>query len=115
MNLEYSELEGGIRLIKLIGKLDAEGFAEVNDEFARYCDGENILMLVDLSRLTYLSSIGIPLLVSNAKTVTAHGGRMILVAPQPNVKYVLEITGVMHVLRLYNDLETAQQRIRSMS
>ena len=113
MNLEYSELEGGIRLIKLIGKLDAEGSSEVSAEFAQRCMGEAVIVLVDLSRMTYLSSIGIPLLVSNAKTVVEQGGRMVLVAPQPNVKYVLEITGVTHVLRVYNDLETAQQRIQS--
>ncbi len=112
MNLEYGELEGGLRLIKLIGKLDTEGTAEVSDEFARLCRGQQVYMLVDLSRMTYLSSIGIPLLVSNAKTVVEHGGRLALVAPQPNVKYILEITGVTHVLRVYNDMETAQQRIR---
>lgn len=113
MNLEYSQLEDGIRLIKLTGKLDAEGTSEISNQFAQYCLGEEVFVLVDLSRMTYLSSIGIPLLVSNAKTVTEHGGRMALLAPQPNVKYVLEITGVTHILRLYNDLESAQQRLKA--
>src|SRR5881392_1492879 len=109
MNMEYSELDGGIRVVKLIGKLDMEGTTEVGTELAQICAGQNIFVLVDLSRLTYLSSIGIPLLVSNAKTVMEGGGRLVLVAPQANVKYVLEITGITHVLRVYNDLETAQQ------
>lgn len=113
MNMEYSQLENGIRLIKLTGMLDAEGTSEIGDEFAQHCLGEEVFVLVDLSHMTYLSSIGIPLLVSNAKTVTEHGGRMALLTPQPNVKYVLEITGVTHILRLYNDLETAQQRLKA--
>src|SRR5215475_394179 len=101
MNLEYSELEGGIRLIKLAGKLDMAGINEIGAEFANHCEGEQVYVLVDLAHLTFLSSIGIPLLVANAKIVVAHGGRLALVAPQPNVRYVLEITGITHVLRIY--------------
>ena len=113
MNLEYSELEDGIRLIKLTSMLDMDGTTSIGAEFARYCEGENVFVLVDLERLTYLSSIGIPLLISNAKVVVARGGRLALVKPQPNVKYVLDITGVSHILRIYNDIETAQARVKS--
>lgn len=113
MELEYRELEGGIRLLKLSGKLDMEGTTSIEKQFTRYCTGENLFVLADLSRVTFLSSIGIPLLVSNAKAVASNGGRLAFLSPQPNVKSILEITGVSHVIRIYNDLETAQERLKS--
>ena len=39
MELEYSELEGGIRLIKLTGKLDMEGTTSVEKQFSQHCIG----------------------------------------------------------------------------
>ena len=113
MELEYSELENGIRLIKLTGKLDMDGTTTIEKQFAQHCAGENVFVLVDLSRVTYLSSIGIPLLVSNAKTVSSHSGRLAFLSPQPNVKSILDITGVSHVIRIYKDIETAQARLKS--
>ena len=112
MELEYRELESGIRLIKLTGKLDMEGTTSIERQFTQYCAGENVFVLADLSRATFLSSIGIPLLVSNARAVASKGGRLAFLSPQPNVKSILEITGVSHVIRIYNDLETAQERLK---
>ena len=113
MELEYSELEGGIRLIKLTGKLDMEGTTSIRNQFSQHCFGENVFVLVDLSRMTYLSSIGIPMLVSAAKMVASNNGRLALLNPQPNVRSILDITGVSHVIRIYNELETAQGRLQS--
>jgi anti-anti-sigma factor len=113
MEIEYRELDGGVRWIKLAGKLDMEGTDSIERQFTQYCAGENVFVLVDLSRVTFLSSIGIPVLVSNAKSVANRGGRLAFLSPQPNVRSILEITGVSHVIRIYNDLETAQERIKS--
>jgi hypothetical protein len=49
MELEYRELEDGIRLIKLIGRLDMEGTTSVDQQFVQRCAGENVFVLVDLS------------------------------------------------------------------
>ena len=112
MELQYRELEDGIRLIKLIGRLDMEGTSSIDQEFLQRCAGENIFVLVDLSRMSYISSIGIPMLIGAAKTVANQGGRLAFLNPQSNVKSILDITGVSHVIRIYNDLETAQERLR---
>jgi anti-sigma B factor antagonist len=112
MNIEFSELEDGVRVIKLAGKLDIEGTNLVEPQFTLHCQGENVLILVDLSQVNYLSSIGIPMLINNARSVTRHGGRLALVNPQPSVKSILDITGVLHNIRVYKDIETGRERIK---
>jgi anti-anti-sigma factor len=106
MRLQSSEMDG-IRLIKLSGPLDIHGVNDVEVEFVRLCTGENICVLVDLSRVNYISSIGIPLLINSAKTITRHGGKMALLNPQRAVENVLELTGIPLVIPIYPDIESA--------
>lgn len=113
MKIEYRELENGIRLIKLNGTLDMDGASSIDKQFVSYCAGENALVLVDLSHVNYLSSIGIPLLITTAKGIASRGGKMAFLSPQANVKSVLDITGVSTIIRIYNNFETAQERMKA--
>lgn len=108
MKIEYTELGSGIRLIKLIGNLDIVGVNEIEIKFAGYCAGENVRVLVDLSAVDFLASIGIRLLVTNAKSLYSRQGRMVLLNPTPDVKSVLEITGIPDIIPMYEQLESAE-------
>lgn len=108
MKLQSSELNGGIRLIKLIGALDMTGTYSIEIEFVRQCAGDNVRVLVDLSKVNYLSSIGIPMLINTAKSVTSRGGKFALLNPQQNVADVLDIVGIREIIPIFTDLESAK-------
>ena len=108
MEMQYSEQDNGIRLIKLHGKLDIFGTGEIETKFSGYCAGEKPRVLVDLSGVDFLASIGIRLLNINAKAVASRGGRMVLLNPIPDVKHVLEITGIPAIIPIYDSLESAE-------
>jgi anti-sigma B factor antagonist len=108
MELHYGELENNIRLIKLVGDLDILGVGEIETQFTGYCAGENPRVLVDLSGVDFLASIGIRLLTLNAKSILSRGGRMVLLSPTPDVRSVLEITGIPAIIPIYDGLESAQ-------
>lgn len=108
MELYYSELENKIRLIKMIGKLDITGVGAIEAKFTDYCAGENPRVLVDLSDIEFLASIGIRLLILNAKSISGRGGRMVLLNPSPEVRSVLEITGIPAIIPIYDGLESAK-------
>ena len=108
MKLQYSELENDIRQIKLIGKLDIDGVSTIEDRFSGYCSGETPRVLVDLSEVEFLASIGIRLLILNAKSISSRGGRMVLLNPTPDVRSVLEVTGVPAIIPVYDGLESAE-------
>ena len=108
MELHYSEFENNIRLIKLIGRLDIIGVGAIETRFSGYCGGEQPRVVVDLSEVEFLASIGIRLLTLNAKSMASRGGRMVLFSPTPEVRSVLEITGIPAIIPLYDGLESAQ-------
>jgi anti-sigma B factor antagonist len=107
MELQYSELDTGIRIIKLSGKLDLNGTYNVEIDFVRHCTGENLRVIVDLSKVNYISSIGIPMLINSAKLVINHGGKMALLNPQKAVADVLKITGIHLIIPIYENLYVA--------
>lgn len=108
MELQYSELGNHIRLIKLSGRLDITGTGEIETRFAGYCGGENARVVVDLSEVPFLASIGIRLLMLTAKSVASRGGRMVLLNPPPDVLHVLEITGIPAIIPIYSHFESAE-------
>ena len=108
MKLQYNELDSHIRLIKLTGKLDVYGVNSIDIDFIRCCSGDYLRVLVDISGVNYISSIGIPMLINSAKTVASRGGKLALVNPRPNVADVLELTGIPLIIPVYSDLESAK-------
>jgi anti-anti-sigma factor len=113
MKLQYSELDNNIRFIRLIGSLDMTGTYGIEVEFVRHCDGDGVFVIVDLSRVNYLSSIGIPMLINTAKSMISRGGKMVLLSPQPSVAEVLDIVGIQQIIPIYTDLESAMAALDS--
>ena len=113
MELQYKELESNIRLIKLIGRLDIMGTGEIETKFAGYSAGEKVRVIVDLSEVDFLSSIGIRLLMLTAKSVSNRGGKMVILRPIPEVQNVLEISGIPGIIPIYSHLESAETALMS--
>jgi hypothetical protein len=51
MEIQYRELDNGIILIKLIGRLDIIGTGEIETKFTGYCAGEKVRVIVELSEV----------------------------------------------------------------
>ncbi len=78
MEMQFSKLDNEIRMIKLAGKLDIVGTGEIETKFTGYCSGNNVRVIVDLSEVNFLASIGIRLLMLTAKSINRRGGKMVI-------------------------------------
>lgn len=107
MELEYSEIENGVNLIKLIGILDHQGVDAIEAKFAGYSTGDKSKVLVDLAEVEFLTSIGIRLLVTTAKSVANRGGKLVVLNPNESVRDVLEMTGILDIIPIYTELKAA--------
>jgi anti-sigma B factor antagonist len=107
MELHFSETNN-IRLIKLNGRLDIIGTGAIETKFTGYCAGDNVRVVVDLSDVNFLASIGIRLLMLTAKSLANRGGKMVLLKPTPDVRGVLEITGIPAIIPIYDSFESAE-------
>ena len=107
MELQFKELDGGIRLVKMVGRLDLPGVEQIQADFSRYCAGDRPRVLVDLAQMSFLASTGIRLLLNAAKAVAGRGGKIGFVNPSPGLRDVLDVIGILSVIPIYPDLASA--------
>ena len=79
--------------VELCGELDARAVEGLDLLVRRQMTvGEGLVL--DLSRLTFVDSTGVALLLALDQWVQARGGGLRLAAPRPNVQRVLAVTGL---------------------
>jgi anti-anti-sigma factor len=97
MDMQVIDISDDAARIVLAGRLDMTGSGKIDLPFS-VAAGAHRFLVVDLSQVTFVASIGIRTLVLGAKTVQRRGGRLLLLSPQPGVEDVLETIGVLDLL-----------------
>lgn len=108
MELQYNEMQNGIRTLKLTGRLDSLGTGEIETEFYACCAGEKPLVVVDLAEVEFLASVGIRLFTLAARSIASRGGRMVLINPIPEVQNILEVADIPAIIPVYSHYESAE-------
>jgi anti-sigma B factor antagonist len=108
MRLETDELDGGILKVTLSGRMDIAGVDAIAVPFAAVAATDNRRVILDLTGVDFLASIGIRAILQNARAHKMRGGGMVLLAPPPLVDEVLRAAGVSNVVPIVSDLEAAR-------
>jgi anti-anti-sigma factor len=107
MELTTEQRADGIERIILAGRMDSAGAEQIGTRFTALTATRPARIVVDMAQVPFLSSLGIRLLVSNAKALRQRGGHMVLASPQPMVREVLEIVGMNTLIPIHSDLDSA--------
>lgn len=103
-----------LRIIAISGYMDNKGTEKVEQSFAAMIDGVKNSVVVDLSDVAFLSSLGIRMLVAGGKTLTAAGGRMaLLVGTNAVVIKTLQVIGVKAIIPMFEKIEEAEAALKS--
>jgi anti-anti-sigma factor len=94
MELTVENLEGGFRCIKLSGRLDLKGTQAADPQFTAQVGALKQSVIVDLSGVDYIASVGIRMLIANVKPLSAAGAKLVFLKPQKFVEDVLKMAGV---------------------
>jgi anti-anti-sigma factor len=92
--------------IVLDGRLDVAGTQAAEAEFNAALTSAT-QVIVDLSKVPFIASLGIRLLVAGAQTCTKLGGKMVLMGPDELSRRILKTTGIDQLVHVANDLDEA--------
>ena len=106
MELNFEKSADGIMEIRLEGRLDTTGAEAVELRFSALTGG-NLAVIVDLSGVEFLTSLGIRLLLQGAKTVRSKHGKLVLLRPSERIQNVLKAGGIDALIPVYQDREAA--------
>jgi len=111
MELTYEDSTDGIRLIRLAGRMDVEGTHEIDLKFTSVASCQKLFVLVDMSLVEFLSSLGLGTLVRSAKAQMSRTGMLVLYSPTPAVARVLQATQIDQIVPVYYDLGEARRAL----
>jgi anti-anti-sigma factor len=110
--ISHKDISEDLRHIALSGRLDILGTEEIEEQFRALSAMDKRCVVVDLSGLTSLSSIGIRALISNGKSLQKLGGRMgLVVGDNAIITKTLETTGISVLLKMFKTLTEAERSL----
>lgn len=101
-------------LLTLVGELDYSECASFRMTIDRILKVSPASTIVDLSRLDYLDSSGLGLLLSLSKEYSAHGGRLVLITNDA-VDSILDLTRLSGIFSTATTVEEAETMLADTS
>jgi anti-sigma B factor antagonist len=106
MKLDVVNEENGITKLVLVGSMNIQGALEVDPQFNEILKTSDKI-IVDLKDVDFLASLGMRTLVVSAKSLSAKGGKLVLVNPQSGVEKAIKSAGLDAIIPIAPDLNAA--------
>lgn len=108
--IEHEEIEGVQVVTVNQERIQEDNIGLLRDNAnAALAQGNRIIL--DLKRVTYVSSVGLSTLVSLYKSVKAKNGRLLLAGLQPAVKEILASSHLMKLFTMIGDVEAGVKEL----
>lgn len=107
MKLDVVELDNQITKVVLSGKLDIAGAQSIQNQLHAVTSSKK-KVVIDLSGVSFLASMGVRTIIMSAKAIAAEGGKIVLLAPQGGVQKVLQISGIDKLMPIAKDWAAAE-------
>ncbi len=106
---------GDVKIIGLRGRLDAVSSPGFEQRLRNLTGQGERRLVLDFSDLSYISSMGLRVLIDTAKTLQRNKGRLALAAPNNHIREVLKIAGFTSIFSIYPTCEEAVEFAQSDS
>ena len=102
MQVTLEEKSGNWQVVAVAGRVDAQTSPRFEEECR--CIAEDLqFVALNCSRLEYLSSAGIRVILALSKELRKKGGELALVNPNEYVKMVLQLVGLEQAMPICED------------
>jgi anti-anti-sigma factor len=110
MEMQAEDLDCGITNLVLRGRLGTVGASEIEFPFNAAVRHKSAIV-VDLSQVDFVASLGVRLLLNGARAVEKNGGKLVLFRPNENVQSVLRLAGIEKLIPIIFDRPAAVEEV----
>ena len=112
LSINHEDLSEELRRIWLVGRMDMVGVGAIELPFTALAASRPISVLVDLTGVTFLASVGLRCIIQSAKALDLKGGRMaLLVGDNALVRGTLETVCVPEIIPMFSDEAAALESL----
>ncbi len=102
--IHHEDLNDQLRRVTLAGRLDMLGMEAIDLKFTSLTAATPLRVIVDLTDVSFLASIGLRSIISCARALDGKGGRMVLlIADHSGVKTTLDSSGISEVIPVFTE------------
>ncbi|MET1082760.1 MAG: STAS domain-containing protein [Burkholderiales bacterium] len=112
MEIQVMDL-GNAAKIALLGRLDTPGVDQIETRFTASVVPAGKHAVVDLSGVTFVSSMGIRMLITTARSLSLKKAKMVLVGAQPLVKESLDHVSLSDIIPIVDGEGQALELLKS--
>jgi anti-anti-sigma factor len=107
MKLEIADMPDGLVNVTLVGRLDTPAVARIEPDLAANLVPRAARAIVDLSRLEFVGSTGLRMLITIARDLARNNGKLVLYSPQPWVNVTFTTASLHSVIPVCRDAASA--------
>jgi len=111
MELQVIPRDDGVSHVRLSGRMDPHGTQKIKERLRSETVGRDRHAVVDVSDVSFLTSLGVGVIVECADALQRAGRRFVLVVSPGLVRTVLEKTGVNRIVPMVDTLDEANREI----
>jgi len=108
LHIQLEEIEHRV-ILRIDGRLDAASAPILERKMANLIEENHHLLLLDFSRVDYLSSAGMRVLLSATKKLKAQKGSLILFSVADDVGEIIKMAGFDKILHICSSEKEALQ------
>ncbi len=94
-------------IIGITGRLDTTNYSILEKKLMDLIDNHQDKILVDCSKMDYVSSSGLRILLMALKKITMQKGKFVLCGLQENIHEIFEISGFTSIFEIHSSPEVA--------
>ncbi|MGL4402113.1 MAG: STAS domain-containing protein [Fusobacteriaceae bacterium] len=110
MTVDFEIIEkniGDIKVIKVVGELDALVAPKLKDRIAKLVEGDVTKFIIDFEELVHINSLAMGILRGKLRLVKEAGGDIKLVKLNEHIKTIFEMIGLDEIFDIYTTEEEA--------
>ena len=101
------EDKGKAKVVKLEGKLDVNLSVSVESELDALIESGNINLILEISKVEYLSSSGIRVFINMMRKVKDKNGRLVLASVPDVIKKILKTVDLEDLFEVFDTVDEA--------
>lgn len=96
-----------VAVVQPVGRVDSNTSAEFEAEMRRLLDSGHMNLVLDLSKIDFLSSAGLRVIVSSMKNARKNGGNVCVAEANARAAEVMKLAGLDSVIEMHPTREAA--------
>ncbi len=114
LQIEVEQKSEGRVQVRLDGRLDTNTYAACEQRLKPLLVPATKVLVFDMTRLDYLSSMGLRVLMMTSKALASQGSKCLLINLQPPIRTVIDIANALPREAVFSSVEEADRYLDLM-